>query len=438
MKKNLTLYLAVALAAMALLVNGLTYRYWYSDTVSGDAKLYNTIAVALLQGESTYELVDQQWDIAQVVTPFYPALVAGVYFLAGESLGNVYIFNILLFASSVVLLFLSMKTVSQNNWIALVVSLMYLFYYPLLKYNTTVLMEIPTMFFLSLSLYLLVNYFNKKMPGYLYAAIAVFTWLTLVNNRFIVLLGFLAIFLFINSLLEKENFRRTVLIPAAIILFMLAPWFIRQYIVYNQFVFFTPMWHNDVSDKLGVLNRIDAFTYVDTNIFMRPFSFGNYIKRIQKYSREGEQTEQRLNAFTEDKYNQLMAEHNPNENIYWHRVKRYFTLYFKEFTFSGPQDYRLISPSSSILKLTQILILMPLLLLAALGFYIAMIKKNKTILLFSILFIAHIILHTLVHFNFRYRLTAIPLILIIAAYAANEVFEYIKKKSSFNMADNSL
>lgn len=404
----------------ALVLNFGLLEKFGTEELGPDAELYQEIALSILNGE---------YDFGHKVTPFYPAFIASIYAIFGENISNVYYANIILFTLSIVLLFKTTYLISKNNIISFVLAMGLVLYYPLLKTNFSLLMEIPTFFLLSLALYFIAYFYKSKNYIQIYLSVITFSILTLVNNRFIVLLGIYIIFMGIWAFLKNRSINKSFIIPVVLALILVLPWFGYQYAKYNQIVIFTPVWHNSLVDKFGVFSMVEGQegNPEETHIVHpEPLSYEFYKERVLRQHEE----------FTEDRYNELVDESKTIEkSIIYQRFIRYFTLYDNEFKFFYSNDYRLVNPSSNIQKIVQIGILLPIMLFSVFGIFFSFYKKNPLMLLNSLFFGSHIFLHILVHFNDRYRLTIIPVLALLAAYGIKSTYRFarslLKSKSHF-------
>jgi 4-amino-4-deoxy-L-arabinose transferase-like glycosyltransferase len=409
--------------------NLLISRHYFHVKLSPDENLYNTISHAVLNGNNFCQTGDQKIDIGQEVTPFYPIIVTGAY-LFRDSIKSPVFLNIILNCLTIVLLFLIMNLVTKSRLISSVLAFGFIFYFPLWAYNYYLMMEITTVFFFILTLYLFTEYYYSFKLKYLYFSTLSFSLLSLINNRFIVLLFIFILFLFIVSLFREKSIIKTFFIPVLIVLLTISPWFVRQYLVYDQFVFFTPLWNNVVADNVGLLKRIDLTTNADARSEAKsfPLKFEEYCKSLEIYNSEKVQT-RGATAFTVDKYNEIIKKHNKSENIYIARLKKYFTLYYRNFQFTSPTDFRLIVPSGKQFKIVQLFILLPLFVFSIMGLAVGVYKRELLVILLGTLFFAHVLLHVYIHFIDRYRLTIIPVLVIITAYFFGEFFLLLKKGS---------
>lgn len=425
--KYFNLILIIILIVSCILFNVIMSKRYYSEQAGSsgsDPVLYNTMAIAILNGNNYFMIGDTKADIGREVTPFYSALVAITYFVGGVNIRNPYILNVIFNCLAIVLLFLTIELITKKKFVSFLFSFVLIFYYPLWKMNFSIMMEVTTVFFISLTVYLFSKYYYGNKTKYLYFSTTAFSLLCLINNRFIILCFTFFVFLFIFTCIKKYSIQRVFLVPSLIALLIISPWFIRQYIVYDQFVFFTPLWNNVVSDGIGILKRVNIPTGADDKGADKPLEYEEYIKDLKGYNTEDIQ-QKRISAFTFEKYKEVIDRHNYQENIYMARLKKYFTLFYKDFQFTGPKDYRLVAPSTKPYKMIQIFILMPLFILSLFGFIISIEKTELLIIFFSALFFSHVLLHVLVHYIDRYRLTILPVLLIIAVYGFSEALRML-------------
>jgi 4-amino-4-deoxy-L-arabinose transferase-like glycosyltransferase len=418
----------VLLVLFCISFNVIISGHYLHKDLSSDETLYNWIALSILNGQNYYIEGGSKVDIAIEVTPFYSSLVALSYFVGGLNQWNPNALNVLFNCLTILLIFYTIKLITQNKTVAFLSSLAFIFYFLLWGLNFYIMMEISTVFFLTLALYFYYKYFYTKTNSFLYWSIAIFSLLCLINNRFIVLFAVLLMFQILKTITEKSDFRKSLVIPLVIVVLIMAPWFIRQAIAYNQFVLFTPTWNNVVANKMGILKKVNIMTAADAQKRKKPYEYSFYRETLKKSY--GEDNKLRgSNAFSIEKYNELIRNINLGENVYLNRLKRYFTLYYKDFQFMAPNDFRLIVPSGTPFKIIQLLILFPLFIFSFLGIGIAIYKKDWIIILSGLLFFSHVLLHVLIHYIDRYRLTILPVLVIISGYFLNQLWNYVKSFS---------
>ena len=415
----------LTLVVTCILFNVIISDHYFHKKLTPDEDLYRSIANAITRGDGYFFEDGKKVDLGNEVTPFYSSAVAIVYKISGVSPLSHIILNVIFCALTIVILYYTIILIVGNKLFAFFLSFGFIFYFPLWAYNFYFMMEITTVFFLALSIYLYCKYYFSSKDIFLYGSFATFALLCLINNRFIILLTVLIVFQFLKTIYKRSNIYKSLLFPSIIIIIILSPWFIRQYIVYDQFVFFTPNWHNIVVNRLGIFNNIDIETESDHISVNKPLDYYSYVEILKRDYGENSKTRSSI-SFTTAKYDELVKEFNYNENLYFNRLKRYFKLYEKDFSFLSPNDFRLVVPSLLPYRLIQILILLPLFVFTFIGSIIAIFKKNYIVILLSLFFISHITLHVLIHYIDRYRLTVLPVLLIISAYGFSESTKLLK------------
>lgn len=410
----------IALVIACVLFNLVISNHYFHTKYSPDEMVYNNIALALLDGKSDFDWGNRtQIDIGQEVTPFYSAIVAFTYFIAPSPWSPV-IFNIILSCAAIILLFYTISNVTNNKLLSFLLSFGFIFYFPLWAYNYYIMMEITTVFFLSLLLFLLTRYFTTRQNKFLFLTTLAFSIFILINNRFIVLFGvyviFMALYLVVKNRLDLKSFLLSLLLAIAVV----SPWFIRQYKQYDQFVFFTPLWNNVVANKIGLFKPVDFISLEEPHKVTGPLTYEQFVSQSNSNSPSGAN----LAPLTRAEFKKLIRE-NESRNIYLARIKRYFNLYSSKYIFYGPESIRLLPPSSKPYILIQLVLLLPIFFFSGIGIIIAILKKHWLMIMLSMFFISHLFLHMLIHYIDRYRLTILPVLLVLAAYGITEGIKLI-------------
>ncbi len=425
----------ILLVIVCVLFNIIISGHYFHSKLSSDENLYNLMANAIFNGDSYYVENGEKVDLGFEVTPFFSYFIAFTYLIAGKSIVNIIVLNVFLNCLTILFLYFTIILIVRNVLISFLLSFAFIFYFLLWGFNFYIMMEITTVFFLSITIYLFTKYYYNKTTYFLYLAVAFFSLLVLINNRFVVLfIAFYGFQLFL-TIVEKLNFRKLFIYPIIISIFVIAPWFIRQAIIYEHFVLFTPTWNNLVADKTGFLRKINMPTDADDITIGKPKEFifySNFIEREYGVSDplRGSQ------SFTIEKYNNLVKSFNNGQSIYLNRLQRYFTLYNSDFKFMAPNDYRILVPDTIPYKIIQLLILLPLFTFSILGLIIALFKKNWIIVLLGLLFISHILLHVIIHYIDRYRLTILPVLVIITGYGIVQILPKVKSTLLFYAVNN--
>jgi 4-amino-4-deoxy-L-arabinose transferase-like glycosyltransferase len=254
-----------------------------------------------------------KFDIGIEVTPFYSTIIAATYYIFGYNTRNVFILNIILNCFVIILLFRITLLITKQKIISFITSFVFIFYYLLWSMNFSLMMEVPTVLLLSLSTYYLGKYYYEQKIKFIYFATIIQAVLCLMNNRFIVLQFVFWALLFVYIIYKRMSWKSHFALPIVLFLFIISPWFIRQYVTYHNFVFFTPMWNNVIEQKFGLLKRIDVKTDVNntTNRKQGPHSYSEYVDKIneKQKNRSGN-----TKPFTLEKYNSLTSEINEKKS----------------------------------------------------------------------------------------------------------------------------
>jgi len=388
--------------------------------------MYQSVAQAINDGKNSY--LDEKGndiDIGLNITPFYPLVMVGIYRIFGWSYNNVYAFNFILSILTILILYFVMRKIS-TAFITIIFILLFLIYYPLWKMIYSLLFEIPTIFLLSLAIYLFILSRITEKVKYYYLYYFTFSLLILVNNRFIFHFVVITLYLFIISLKERKRIKETIL-GILIVIILLTPWFIRQYYHYNQFVLFTPKWTNMANKAIGYPPDIE----VDSPIysFGEKKILGSYEEYLEIFENvRGEYNYKK--SFTREKYLKIISKFNPEDKLklYLSRFRLFWTPIIFDYRLVHPNDPRILMPSTLPQVIIGIIFLFPLMILSVLGSLLSFIKKDYFMLICTLLLFAHLTLHVAVHFIPRYRYTIMPVMLILALYALKEIKLFIGKR----------
>jgi hypothetical protein len=255
---------------------------------------------------------------------------------------------------------------------------------------------------------------------YIYTAI-----LVAVMNRFIfhifVLTLISGIFLVYFKGYRKIKLKH-LFISGFIFLFILTPWHYRQYKTYDKIVLFSPI--RTENTKSSSDNPKSLRTYQEVKDRLMESGFSNYRKKKVKKN------------FSRELYDSLAAEYKNRSSldVYFSRLKGFFTVYEDDFRFGYGTDKRISPPASIFNRLANLLSFgIPFILLIP-ALYYSIVRKNYFIIFLFILFFAHIFLHVYVHYIHRYRTTILPIVITIASWS----FCIISQKIKFNILKRTL
>jgi len=418
--QNKKLHLIIIIIA-GLGFNYLLFQKEYPNKIDGDEILYHRVAKALLNGEDTYQSrAGETVDIGYLVTPGYPAFIAGNYLISGNKPISVYLMQFAFSLVALVLIYLMLSDLFSNRFISLLATLWILFYWPLWEFNYSLTMESISASLLILIIWFLYKYMRGQQIKQLFILSIVFSILVITNVRFIVhafVLGIYFIF-YLHKYKRKTYFKHLIAYSAIIILTVFA-WHYRQYITYDQFVLFNP----------GRSGYIESSADKEQIKGKKPFpKYESYIKRFKSRNSDPQELQYILNKFTEKKYNELKEQYYSNQvaRVYWVRLIAFWETIRLNFELAPDGGNRIRPPHSKERNITKGILLLPMFIFGIVGFMWAIKEKNHFIIILSLFILAHWLLHTYFHYNPRYRLTVIPIIFLIGWYGITNIYGKIR------------
>lgn len=406
------------LGAIVAVFVALYLRYGQNITLSFDEKIYYEIAQALLDGRSYTENTPLKWDIGEILMPGYSFIMFGFFYLFGNNLFSFIIFQTVLAGISIYFFYLiANRSIKINPYIALLFTLMLLAYYPLwrqtfmtFKEVFTIILMVPTIFYLHL-------FFKRGKPKDCVILYILFAILVAVMNRYIahVLLFTFALGIFI--ILKggyKEVRLKHLLLSGFLFLAVMAPWHYRQYLVYDQLVLFSPTRSENASEPSDT--KKEPVSYEEAKKTIMESGFSDYRKK------------QTLKNFTPELYQDLIDDYHERNTfeVFFSRLKGFFSVYENDFRLGYGTDSRFTPPASLFNRLANTLVFGTCFLLMIPGLYFALKRRNYFILAMYIFFFSHVALHVYVHYLHRYRMTILPITIIIAAWTFDILFKKIK------------
>lgn len=233
----------VVIFAFSILVNLIVHLYLISSygqiKPSPDAKLYLEIAYAIRHfSSSLFGIYNPDFageDIGYVIMPGYPLLISPLF----ENLQLIAIFQVILFSIGLYFLY----KILQNKFLIIFVFItcIWIIISTSWPYHNVPLIESPTISILLILIYFLDKYFKDyQLKDFIWFSI-IFGILIAINNRYIFHYCGLIPFLFFLKIFEKRIKFKHLLLSILIVTAIMAPWHIRQYIHYGEFVLFSPL-----------------------------------------------------------------------------------------------------------------------------------------------------------------------------------------------------
>ena len=193
-------------------------------------------------------------DIGDEIMPGYPLLISPFF----ENLHLISLFQVILLYFG--LLYLFRVIINKYLIFFTLINLIWIIFSTSWDYHNQPLIESPTISFLMFIIYFLDRYFKDyNWKDFLWFSI-LFGILISINNRYIIhFSGFLS-FLLILKYFERRIKIKHLIYSFLVVTAIMAPWHIRQYFVYNEFVLFSPVRNNalDRSERKDSLAQISA------------------------------------------------------------------------------------------------------------------------------------------------------------------------------------
>jgi hypothetical protein len=413
-RKNRLIY--ILLIVIVIIINGYLFHRYYKPDIAlfGDQEQYKSIAMAIANFKSTYNSGGIDYDIAMQVTPGYPVFLAAIYKIFSSNDLYVYLAQIVLNILSIIMFYRIIVNYCSQK-IAFIASVSLAFYYPIWASNYQIMMEVPTIFLLIVILF----YINKSIQDsfgnkLIYIIGILFAILVMVNNRFVVHFAFLQLFFLLKFIQSRgKQILRFVIITSVIMMFVLGAWHTRQYIVFHKLVVFAPYRLANEPDSLKQEKLTQFKSYQDLKTDLTQTGYSEFTKETVARS------------FTIEKYNKLKvvyeARHKSFINNAVSRALYFWKVYNFDYSNLPASDTRVEPPYSPAKNLINIVFLLPMFILMFVGIFFALKNKEIFFQLLTILIFAHILLHSVIHYIPRYRLTIIPVIFLLGCYGFSQL-----------------
>lgn len=399
-----------------LLICIFTSLYYGNDLLLGDLELNNNDDVKYLRaaetlintGTLTYS--DPETPTVFIMPGLVLALVPFVAIFG--KLGAIVafrIFSAILQTITLYVIYLIFKKVFNSNKIAFVTVLLNLFYVANI-YVTTLLLSETIFIFLLMNLVYICIYAVEQKNKKLYILGGV-VWALSVYFKPIMLAFPLVVFIImlINKYTIKEMATYAI-IPLMILIVCMAPWWIRNYIQFDQFI---PLTLSSGNPKLqgAYINYDQNPTYKDEIDFSNTGEYGNELLNNDTENK-------RANAVI--KYN---LENNTGEFIYWMTIGKTFENFKLPFLW-----YNLYSTDYTLYALIHLVFLV----IGIIGVGITIFSKQFRESKLKYILITLIIFFNVVHLPYycfsRYVYPIMPIMIGFAAVTIIYILERVKRK----------
>lgn len=411
----------VHIPILLLLYTSVNLFLYHSVTIDylSDGEFYNGVAQALLNGSDTINqpgVRNHGDEIGQMLMPGFSFLLYLIYSVSGNNLIHFVWFQIILSGLSILVFYQLLRRLTTPN-ISFILSVFLILFVEIWRYNFSGMMEATTVSLLIISTHFLDLFIRKKnWSNIIYFSALSFALVT-INNRFIVHI-FLAFILLLWSHRKELKHMIKICLGGILFILLMIPWHIRQFHVYDKPVLFGPernQFVNDVPQQTEII-----------------LSYEDYIDYLKTPSVDRMDIDAWLPLFTEAKYHQLVEDYRNRRRGY--KVDRFigfFEVVRTDFRLGYGNRTELIYPPNIYGGKQQIRLALHiivyglgfLLLLPSLIFSFQ--KKDLLSLTVFAFLIAHIFVHTYVLYLPRYRITIVPIILLLSANGLHQVIKWV-------------
>ncbi|MCF8298063.1 MAG: glycosyltransferase family 39 protein [Saprospiraceae bacterium] len=417
-KKEITKWIHISIILLLYTAVNLFLYNWVSIDYLSDGEIYNGIAQALLNCSDTINqpsVRNHGGDIGQMLMPGFSVLLFLIYSVFGNNLMHFVWFQIILSGVSIVVFYQVLRRLTSSD-IAFILCVLLVLFVEIWRYNFAGMMEATTVSLLIFLTHFLDKFIRKQnFPNVIYFSIISFV-LVAINNRFIVHV-FLAFVLLLWSHRKDLNHLIKISLGGILFILLMLPWHIRQYGVYDKFVVFAPERNqlvNDVSEQTEII-----------------LSYEEYIDDLKIPSVDRMDIDDWLPLFTEAKYHQLVEEyHNQKRGYKADRFIGFFEVIRTDFRLGYGNRTDLIYPPNIYGSKQQMRLFLHL-VVYGLGFLIllpslifTLQKKDLLSLTGFAFFVAHIFVHTYILYIPQYRLTIVPIIILLSANGLQQIFKW--------------
>lgn len=262
----------LAIIIVISFVWSLVYSFYYRIPLVVDAQAYDQIAMNILDGFGFKEDRTKSFEFDTAIVragPGYEFFLAGIYRIFGHRYEAVWTIQALLHAFSALLLFfISCKIFKEKGeLIGLIAAGFFAFHPDLIEISAMLMTETLYLFLIVLVVYLFVLMYEQPKKIILSGLLGLVIGVTLLTRPTIIL--FIPVILFAYYNLKHH---RPALWFCFGIFLMLAPWVVRNYFIYHQFILTTligeyNLWigntlRADGGQISGGFNPLTAFTDV--------------------------------------------------------------------------------------------------------------------------------------------------------------------------------
>lgn len=241
-EKNLLLILFITAFVIRLFYIYFTYDPNFIN--EGDNLQYLTFAEEIIDQGIFVPNLEVKNDTAGwwgILGPGYPLIIAFFIILFGKTFFPVFIFNAILTALTVIVLYNLSKELTKNSIVSISVALWGVFYINYLKYTPYLLKESVVYLLLPLVILLIIREVNsrERITKSIIFAVLTYTYLIHTDERYFTYFPFLTVPYLFHVKKNPSLYSIKIAIWIFGVLLLMVPWLIRNYQVYDQFVLLT-------------------------------------------------------------------------------------------------------------------------------------------------------------------------------------------------------
>lgn len=218
------------------LVLSLAYSFYYRIRPAVDAQAYDTIAVNLIDGFGFKEDSAKSFEFDAAIIragPGYEFFLAGLYRVLGHHYEIVWIFQALLHALSALLLFLICLKLfgQQGHAVGIAAAALFGLHPDLIEISAMLMTETLYLFLIIVTLYFFVEIFQEPSSRLLSAVLGLSTGIAILTRPPVGLFIPAILFFYYRARLYQSASWFLLMLGA-----VLAPWTVRNYIIFHQFI----------------------------------------------------------------------------------------------------------------------------------------------------------------------------------------------------------
>lgn len=411
------------------------YSYLFGgekDLLASDAGSYNGYALAILKNS---EWVTNPDFLGHYRSPVYPLFLSAIYFIFGiENFSAVFFFQALLNTLTVYYIYKLSASIfgEKESSLALVWSGLYFIYF---YYIGIIYREILIYLLVIFSFYQLWLFFNRNNRAdflkniNLWQFLIAFVILLHTDSRFLGYIPFMALLFIVFG--DFRTGIKQYFIMLGVIILLLIPWSIRNYLAYGNFVLLNTR-TLDLSRK-EMSTRFELLNMKDQNAPAKEAGEHGGINENYPTEEERNLIKKGINPNNRPDYEiELIKNDKYPATSFWGRKLYYSARMWIPFKFGWDYhpfpDARLNKPWSLKHNLITIFcygILLPFVLIGS--FYLLM-RKEKLVCFLTFPILSHFFIHFFMFGHERYRVQIDSFIIILGCYGLLLMIKTIKQK----------